>query len=354
MTLRSTVSLVALFAAAVWTLGCAPPDSAPKKSSSSSAASSSEAGAPEPSSSETSEADESAAPEASEPAAEEPTPAAESETDAPEPAAPEAAAPEAEASEPEPQAAAAAGAPADPNWGTLRGRFVLDGPAPERQTLNVTKDTEVCLADGPILSDELVVSEDGGVADVVVALYLSRGDTPPEAHPSYAETAEAKIELDNASCRFVPHVAVLRTTQTLLIKNSDTVAHNTKIDPIRNSGSAINPILPPSAEVEANFPSPEPVPIGASCSIHPWMSAKVVVVDHPYATVTAADGSFEISNLPVGTWTFSAWHEKKGYVDQVTVGGASAKWTRGRFEQEIKAGDNDLGDVKLAPSLFGL
>ena len=51
------------------------------------------------------------------------------------------------------------------------------------------------------------------------------------------------------------------------------------------------------------------------------MSAWVMVFEHPYFSVTKPDGTYELPELPPGTYTFRAWHEKLGTVDKlVTVG----------------------------------
>ncbi len=57
------------------------------------------------------------------------------------------------------------------------------------------------------------------------------------------------------------------------------------------------------------------------CDIHPWMNAYVAVVDHPYYAVTGPDGSFELENLPPGTYTIEAWHEKYDVIERtITIG----------------------------------
>ena len=57
------------------------------------------------------------------------------------------------------------------------------------------------------------------------------------------------------------------------------------------------------------------------CDVHPWMSAWVGVVAHPFFAVTAADGSFEVKGLAPGTYTIEAWHEQLGTQTQkITVG----------------------------------
>jgi len=48
------------------------------------------------------------------------------------------------------------------------------------------------------------------------------------------------------------------------------------------------------------------------CNQHPWMRAYINVMSHPYFGVSAADGSFEIKNLPPGEYTIAAVHERFG------------------------------------------
>ncbi|MEZ6125260.1 MAG: hypothetical protein R3C49_19095 [Planctomycetaceae bacterium] len=63
------------------------------------------------------------------------------------------------------------------------------------------------------------------------------------------------------------------------------------------------------------------------CDFHPWMMAYWLVLDHPYAAATDAEGNFTISNLPVGEHEFRIWHERAGYIDR-------------KFMVNVKAGDN--------------
>lgn len=47
------------------------------------------------------------------------------------------------------------------------------------------------------------------------------------------------------------------------------------------------------------------------CHVHPHMSASILVLDHPYFTTPADDGSFSIGGGP-GTYTVVGWHERVG------------------------------------------
>lgn len=235
-------------------------------------------------------------------------------------------------------------------YGTLTGRFVFDGDPPKASKLTPTKDVTVC-GKHPLFDESVVVNPDNsGVANVVLYLYVGRGKKAPQPHESYADTADGKVTLDNLNCRFEPHVALLRTSQTLVVSNSDPVGHNTKIDTIKNVPA--NPIIPASAEQEFQFPKEERLPSRISCSIHPWMNAILVIKDTPYMAVTDENGSFTIENVPVGKWTFQVWHEKGGYVDSVNLKGKKTRWSKGRFDHKITAGQNDLGEIKVTAAAF--
>jgi len=234
-------------------------------------------------------------------------------------------------------------------WGTLKGRFVFDGTPPSSQKLIPTKDLTVC-GKHDLFNESLIVNpENKGIQNVVIFMYTKKGNTTP-IHESYAATANDKVTMDNEFCRFNNHITVMRTTQTLLVRNLDSVGHNTKIDTLSNR--AINPILPANGSLEESFPKAERLPAAVSCSIHPWMNGFLLVKDHPYFAVTDENGEFEIANLPSGNWTFQVWQEKCRGVTQVDVGGDKVEWKRGRFDQAVTKGDTDLGDILVSAAQF--
>lgn len=189
--------------------------------------------------------------------------------------------------------------------GTLVGRIVLDGDAPALNALvgqgQSSVDPTICAADGAIVDESLQVSADGGLANVFV--YLSKA---PEG--DFA-TSESQKVLDQKACVFLPHALVWRSGVPVQLINSDGTSHNVSITTNKNGNS--NSTMPPGTSSEMTFKRPEPLPFKATCSIHSWMSFYALVVDHPFAAVTDADGKFQIANLPSGVeYTFRVWHEK--------------------------------------------
>ena len=82
------------------------------------------------------------------------------------------------------------------------------------------------------------------------------------------------------------------------------------------------------------------------------MKAWVLVRPNPYGAVSSADGSFEIKNLPAGDIELQLWHEKAGYIGEISVKGKSEKIAKGRKKIKVAAGDNDLGEMVLDANLF--
>ena len=230
-------------------------------------------------------------------------------------------------------------------WGTIKGRFVFGGDAPAATELKADKDVEVC-GKHKLLAEELVVGADKGVANVVVFVR----DKGVKVHPDIA-TPSGKVVLDNKNCRFDPHVAFVQTGQTLVLKNSDTVGHNSNVATIKNPPS--NNLIPAGGEATVTFSSEEAIPSQVTCNIHPWMKSWLVVRPNPYAAVSKADGTFEIKNVPAGAeLELQLWHEKAGYVGEVTIGGKAEKIAKGRKKVKVTTGDNDLGEMVLDASLF--
>jgi hypothetical protein len=232
------------------------------------------------------------------------------------------------------------GAPASAaDWGSLKGRFVIDGTAPKAAAIAITKDPEYC-GQHKLVSDAVVVGKDNSLVNAVV--YLRTGGKKIDIHPDYEAKLQEPVVLDNHFCTFKPHIVLLRVGQKLAIKNSDPVGHNTKID-LFSFNQSIGSNTQADVTDSADFALPAPV----QCSIHPWMTAHLVSQKHPYMAASGEDGRFEIKNLPAGPNEFQFWHEAQGYLKSIKtkVGATDSK---GRVKLTIPAGKTlDLGDIKV-------
>lgn len=236
------------------------------------------------------------------------------------------------------------------DWGSLKGKFVYGGKAAAPKPINVTKDQAFC-GKHMLVEEELVVGPDGGLKNVVVYLYTTRRDKQPEVHPDYKDPAKAKM--DNANCRFEPHIISVMTDQVVELGNMDPVGHNMNITTLAKGNTSVNVLIPSGKSIEQKFAAEESLPVPVVCNIHPWMKGYVVVKGHPYVGITDEQGNFEIKNIPAGKWKFRVWQEKAGFVQSVTADGKKTDWKRGEVQIEIKNGDAvDLGTVEVDPANF--
>jgi plastocyanin len=141
----------------------------------------------------------------------------------------------------------------------------------------------------------------------------------------YAFDAPAEpVKLDQQGCRYVPHVVGVRVGQPVEISNSDETTHNIHSLPETNREFNLAQYQKGQKNVETFTVSEVMIPL--KCDLHSWMRAYIGVVEHPYFAVTTGGGKFELKNLPPGTYTVEAWHEKAGTQTQrVTVGEKETK-----------------------------
>ena len=74
------------------------------------------------------------------------------------------------------------------------------------------------------------------------------------------------------------------------------------------------------------------------------MKAYIAVFDNPYFAVTRKDGSFDLKNVPPGTYTLVAWHELYGTSEQpVTIGTKESKTVHITFHATSAARERENG-----------
>lgn len=224
-------------------------------------------------------------------------------------------------------------------WGELSGKLTYAGGEIKAAALKVDPATlKMCKpGGGDIVDDSLLVAADGSIANVV--LYVTTKDV--KVHPDLLKPpAEAPV-IDNKECVFVPHIVPVMIKQPVVIKNSDTVAHNVNVQPLADPTASINPLLAPGTQMNHQFTRAQRIPVPVVCNIHSWMKGYVLPRDNPYFAVTAADGTFKIEKLPVGVpLEIQVWHEKVGYVN-------TPEWPKGKMTITLKEEKTDLGTVKL-------
>jgi plastocyanin len=203
--------------------------------------------------------------------------------------------------------AIAAGVPDSTKGGEVVGFVRLAGRSGSRPSIAVSKNKEIC---GRNVEDEsLVVGPQGGLRYAVVTI--------EDVKDGKAALLEAGSALDNHKCRFVPHVQALSVGQFVYLMNTDPILH-TYYAVLTSSRVLFNVALWPGRQLRKPMVYPGVVRI--TCSVHPWMSAYIVVTDGPYHAVTDAEGEYEITDVPAGRYTVQVWHELLGSTrEQVEV-----------------------------------
>jgi plastocyanin len=150
-----------------------------------------------------------------------------------------------------------------------------------------------------VLSDALVVDAESRVRWAFIRVRSGlEGRT-------FAAPADSVI-LAQEGCRYEPHVLGIQVGQPLVIVNQDPLLHNVHALTFVNGGFNIGQPTR-GLETTKTFTAPEIIPV--RCDVHPWMSAWIGVVDHPYFAVTDAAGKYSLPALPPGTYRIEAWQE---------------------------------------------
>jgi plastocyanin len=214
--------------------------------------------------------------------------------------------------------------------GSVTGTVTLDGPPPASKPIDMSASPACVQANpAPVTPPIVVTGARGGLANVVV--YVKDG----LASYRYDAPTETAV-LQQRNCMYAPHVVALMTGQPFEVQNNDPTMHNVHPMPKHNrQWSTSQPAG--SAALKETFTRPE-FAMSVLCNVHPWMRSTVFVFDHPYFAVTSDTGTFELKNLPPGTYTIEAWHESYAAEDQtVTVGPKETKAVAFTFKSDSRA-----------------
>lgn len=197
--------------------------------------------------------------------------------------------------------------------GTVTGKVTFTGTPPQMEKISMNADP-VCASihPEPVLNPEVIVNPNGTLKNVFV--YVKEG---LEGQSFPAPTTPAMI--DQKGCQYAPHVFGMQVGQPLEIMNSDSTLHNVHSQAVKSKQFNLGmPIQ--GMKLQKKLEAAE-VMVKFKCDVHPWMSAYIGVLTHPFYGVSGDDGSFEIKDLPAGQYVLEAWHEKYGtQTQQVTVG----------------------------------
>jgi plastocyanin len=211
--------------------------------------------------------------------------------------------------------------------GTIKGVVVFEGAPPER--LPLQRFTDPLCAKVERLSEDIVVT-DGKLKDVLVRIKTGTMVKKPTA---VAPAAPAVI--DQRDCMYTPRVLGVVVGQQVAIRNSDATFHNVH-GTIAGAQQWNKPASPGDPQLVLDGTSHAGDVIDVVCDVHPWMHAYVVAQDNSAFAVTGADGAFELTGLPPGSYTVEAWHPTLGLRSQTVKLGKTAATAKFAFKLETK------------------
>ncbi len=219
------------------------------------------------------------------------------------------------------------------NGGSIKGRIAYKGIPPEPEKIRITRDLEFC-GNGKRVITWVRVNK-GGLAETIVYLdKVAEGKDWPasQGRVEHLDLPDGKAEglvtddgtyvIDQKDCRFLPWIRVYRKGADLVVKNSDPILHN--ID-MREMLSNVKKIMfnitqrgtpdKPAKNLHKKI-SPRRSPfLTINCDAHNFMFSWGFAAENPYAVVVNRDGTYEISDIPAGTYRLRTWHPLLGIQD---------------------------------------
>ena len=197
------------------------------------------------------------------------------------------------------------------NGGSVAGKVTYDGTPPKPATITVTQDPATCGATR--VEDAWSVAADGSVENVIVYLVDIKAGKKME----FPE----KPVIDQKGCHYQPHTQIIAKGSELQVTNSDPILHN--IHSYLGTSTVLN-----LAEPKQGMVIPKKINkaggMTLKCDIHDFMRGAIFTAENPYAVLTGKDGTFEIKDIPPGTYEIATFHEvasPKSASVTVTAGG---------------------------------
>lgn len=185
--------------------------------------------------------------------------------------------------------------------GSISGRVMFEGAPPANAPVKMSGDAACMKANANGLSFETYMVKGGGLDNVFVYVKDGFGNY-------YFDVPTEPVKLDQQGCRYTPHVFGARVGQPIEIVNSDDTLHN--VHAVANVNREFNFGQHFKGMKNTEVFTAREVMVPFKCDVHGWMNSYGGILDHPYFAVTSDGGKFELKNLPAGTYTVEAWHEK--------------------------------------------
>ncbi len=185
--------------------------------------------------------------------------------------------------------------------GELHGQVLWEGEIPELVALSIDGDPKACeqhAAGEERTLPRLRVDETShGVANAVVFLADIERGKPLATLPSSV--------LDQTECEFEPHILFVQKGEKIQTTPADGDLQDVRAVEASRSNEPF-PLAGMTTEQVTKGPGILELSRGAG---HPWTSAFLFVVQHPYFAVSDEQGVFQLDDVPAGTYELCVWHE---------------------------------------------
>jgi plastocyanin len=180
--------------------------------------------------------------------------------------------------------------------GSIAGIVKFHGTPPVPEPVNISKDQEVCGKKEKV-NETLILGENQGIQNVVVSVVnVQEGK----------RFSQKNAILDQKDCQYTPRILLVPAGGEVSILNNDGILHN--IHTYSDKNPTVNKAQPKFKKIiKEKFTVPEIIKV--TCDAHSWMSGWLVIEDHPYYTVTDANGRFLLEEIPPGAYNLKTWHE---------------------------------------------
>ncbi|MFQ5598890.1 MAG: carboxypeptidase-like regulatory domain-containing protein, partial [Nitrospiria bacterium] len=229
--------------------------------------------------------------------------------------------------------------------GTIRGTVRwTDETVPAAYLHKIEKNRDFC---GKTTPDDalLINAENRGMEHVLV--YLVDIEKGKEAENRYVNRIKG--------CRFIPRVMGAAAGSLLGFRHDDFITHNIHLFRLENNATILNFGLPIHRwQQTITRKNRHAGLLRMQCDIHVHMNGLIVSLEHGYFSTTDADGTFEISDVPPGTYQIAAL--QGGYQIQ-NIKEKGRKGFRPRYEKPhliVKAVEVKTGETAAVTFEFDL
>lgn len=149
------------------------------------------------------------------------------------------------------------------------------------------------------IKGEITVSGVRSPENVLVYIEKAPGNYPPPKQPAH---------MDQIKLTFTPTVLPIVKGTTVRFLNSDPLLHNVFWPKGKNYRKRNLGTWGKGKSKKVTFDKEGEVTL--LCNVHPEMEGHIVVLQNPFFAVVGKEGTYEIKNVPPGSYTVKTWYLK--------------------------------------------